>query len=98
MSESVEAEAESKHTTLIFIAVTASTAAVTYNSMAVITAIPVMKAEFNMSLTMAQWIMNVVIPAGSIFAVCILRKLYTTHSITVLLVPLFPGAWQPAGR
>lgn len=58
MSEPNEAETGSKHTTLVFIAVTASTAAVTYNSMAVITAIPVMKAEFDMSLTMAQWIMN----------------------------------------
>ena len=58
MSEPNEAETGSKHTTLVFIAVTAPTAAVTYNSMAVITAIPVMKAEFDMSLTMAQWIMN----------------------------------------
>ncbi|MCG8542937.1 MAG: MFS transporter [Alphaproteobacteria bacterium] len=58
MSESVGAGSASKHTTLIFIAVTASTAAVTYNSLAVITAIPVMKAEFDMSLTMTQWIMN----------------------------------------
>ena len=58
MSEPIEAKAGSKHTTLIFIAVTASTAAVTYNSLAVITAIPAMKAEFDMSLTMAQWIMN----------------------------------------
>ena len=58
MSEPTEAEAGSKHTTLVFIAVTASTAAVAYNSMAVTTAIPVMKAEFGMSLTTAQWIMN----------------------------------------
>ena len=58
MSESIEEKAGSKHTTLIFIAVTASTAAVTYNSLAVITAIPAMKAEFDMSLTMTQWIMN----------------------------------------
>jgi len=58
MSETIEAETGSKDTTIIFIAVTASTAAVTYNNLAVITAIPVMKAEFDMSLTMAQWIMN----------------------------------------
>lgn len=58
MPEPNEPEAEPKHTTLIFIAVTASTTAVAYNSLAVITAIPEMKAEFDMSLTMAQWIMN----------------------------------------
>jgi MFS family permease len=49
---------KTKYTTLIFIAVTATTATVTYNGMAVVTAIPPMKTEFDMSLTMAQWIMN----------------------------------------
>ena len=58
MAENIEAETVTKHTTLIFIAVTATTATVTYNSMAVVTAIPPMKAEFDMSLTMTQWIMN----------------------------------------
>jgi Major Facilitator Superfamily len=58
MAENIEAETVAKHTTLIFIAVTATTATVTYNSMAVVTAIPPMKAEFEMSLTMTQWIMN----------------------------------------
>ena len=58
MAENPNAAAAPKHTTLVFIAVTATTAAVTYNSLAVITAIPAMKAEFEMSLTMTQWIMN----------------------------------------
>ena len=58
MAQDTDAGPAQTHTTLVFIAVTASTAAVTYNSLAVITAIPVMKAEFDMSLTMTQWIMN----------------------------------------
>ena len=58
MTENIDTQSAPKDTTLIFIAITASTAAVTYNSLAVITAIPAMKAEFDMSLTMAQWIMN----------------------------------------